>query len=37
MEQGGLSIQENKYIEPGNEIHCPVNSPIGYLGLSIVS
>lgn len=32
---GGLTISENKYIEPGKEVPCPVMSPIGYIGLSI--
>jgi len=33
--QGGLTITENRYIEPGKEIPEPIISPIGYVGLSI--
>ena len=33
--KGGVTISENKFIEPGSSIPDPMLTPLGYIGLSI--
>lgn len=32
---GGVNVQQNKQMLPGNEITVPCFSPVGYLGLTV--
>lgn len=37
LPESGIRLMESDYVLPGKMIHPPVETPVGYVGLSVVS